>query len=183
VKGQYSLVEPDGSVRTVDYTSDPEHGFNAIVTKEGKAIHPVKSSHPVELSHPVKSLHPVEPSPPLFSFHSAQTTESPIVELPRNHRPTYDEPPSLQLDQQTRQKISNKGPVLFPETPDEATPATERDGTPIEPTPRPSVPHPSLLRSHRKRVRPQHGYNFYNRIFKSPALSTKARPHHHGFGY
>ena len=28
VKGQYSLVEPDGSIRTVDYTADKHNGFN-----------------------------------------------------------------------------------------------------------------------------------------------------------
>lgn len=28
--GQYSLVEPDGSIRTVDYTADPINGFNAV---------------------------------------------------------------------------------------------------------------------------------------------------------
>lgn len=33
VKGQYSLVEPDGSVRTVDYTADKHSGFNAVVHK------------------------------------------------------------------------------------------------------------------------------------------------------
>jgi hypothetical protein len=33
VKGQYSLVEPDGSVRTVDYTADKHNGFNAVVHK------------------------------------------------------------------------------------------------------------------------------------------------------
>lgn len=32
---QYSLVEPDGSRRTVDYTADPINGFNAVVTKSG----------------------------------------------------------------------------------------------------------------------------------------------------
>lgn len=40
VKGQYSLVEPDGSVRTVDYTADPVNGFNAVVSKSGPALHP-----------------------------------------------------------------------------------------------------------------------------------------------
>lgn len=35
VKGQYSLVEPDGSVRTVEYTADPHHGFSAVVHKSG----------------------------------------------------------------------------------------------------------------------------------------------------
>lgn len=40
VKGQYSLVEPDGSVRTVDYTADDHNGFNAIVSKSGPSLHP-----------------------------------------------------------------------------------------------------------------------------------------------
>lgn len=39
VKGQYSLVEPDGSVRTVDYTADPVNGFNAVVSKSAPTIH------------------------------------------------------------------------------------------------------------------------------------------------
>lgn len=34
VKGQYSLVEPDGSRRIVDYTADPINGFNAVVSKQ-----------------------------------------------------------------------------------------------------------------------------------------------------
>lgn len=34
VKGQYSLVEPDGSRRIVDYTADPVNGFNAVVSKQ-----------------------------------------------------------------------------------------------------------------------------------------------------
>ncbi|PSN41645.1 hypothetical protein C0J52_10500 [Blattella germanica] len=33
VQGSYSLVEPDGTVRTVDYTADPVNGFNAVVHK------------------------------------------------------------------------------------------------------------------------------------------------------
>nr|AYA49925.1 cuticular protein 107 [Leptinotarsa decemlineata] len=36
VKGQYSLVEADGSIRTVEYTSDPQHGFRAVVHKSGQ---------------------------------------------------------------------------------------------------------------------------------------------------
>jgi len=39
VKGQYSLVEPDGSVRIVDYVADWETGFHATVTKQGPSIH------------------------------------------------------------------------------------------------------------------------------------------------
>ncbi|XP_049942661.1 cuticle protein 19-like [Schistocerca serialis cubense] len=38
VKGQYTLLEPDGRTRTVVYTADPEHGFRADVTFSGTAI-------------------------------------------------------------------------------------------------------------------------------------------------
>ncbi|CAG9814352.1 unnamed protein product [Phaedon cochleariae] len=39
VKGQYSLVEPDGSVRTVEYTADKHSGFNAVVHKSEPSKH------------------------------------------------------------------------------------------------------------------------------------------------
>nr|CAD7441946.1 unnamed protein product [Timema bartmani] len=45
VKGSYSLVESDGTVRTVDYTADKHNGFNAVVKKSGQAIHPEQSSY------------------------------------------------------------------------------------------------------------------------------------------
>lgn len=38
VQGQYSLAEPDGSVRTVTYTADDVNGFVAQVTKGAKVI-------------------------------------------------------------------------------------------------------------------------------------------------
>lgn len=41
VKGSYSLVEPDGSIRTVDYTADKHNGFNAVVHRTA----PVHSHH------------------------------------------------------------------------------------------------------------------------------------------
>lgn len=34
VHGQYSLVDPDGYQRIVDYTSDPHNGFNAVIRRE-----------------------------------------------------------------------------------------------------------------------------------------------------
>jgi len=34
-------VEPDGTVRTVHYTADDHNGFNAIVHKNGQAVHPI----------------------------------------------------------------------------------------------------------------------------------------------
>lgn len=46
VKGSYSLVEADGSIRTVDYTADDHHGFNAVVHKT-PAVHPAPIVHKV----------------------------------------------------------------------------------------------------------------------------------------
>lgn len=38
VQGSYSLTDPDGTRRTVDYTADPINGFNAVVRKEPLAV-------------------------------------------------------------------------------------------------------------------------------------------------
>ena len=35
VKGKYSFVDSDGSIRTVTYTADPIHGFQVSVHKVG----------------------------------------------------------------------------------------------------------------------------------------------------
>lgn len=35
IRGTYSLVEPDGSTRVVEYSADDEHGFNAEVKRIG----------------------------------------------------------------------------------------------------------------------------------------------------
>ncbi|XP_014246549.1 larval cuticle protein A2B-like [Cimex lectularius] len=53
VQGSYSLVEPDGSRRVVEYTADPVNGFNAVVHKEGAVAHaPVAVAHaPVGVAH------------------------------------------------------------------------------------------------------------------------------------
>uniref|UniRef100_A0A182SWI3 Uncharacterized protein n=1 Tax=Anopheles maculatus TaxID=74869 RepID=A0A182SWI3_9DIPT len=64
VKGQYSLVEPDGSVRTVDYTADPINGFNAVVSKTAPLVH----AHAPVVKHvvpAVKAVHHHVPAAPL----------------------------------------------------------------------------------------------------------------------
>ncbi|XP_015519783.2 cuticle protein 19-like [Neodiprion virginianus] len=42
VHGSYSVNEPDGSVRIVEYTADDHNGFNAVVKKVGPAHHPAQ---------------------------------------------------------------------------------------------------------------------------------------------
>ncbi|XP_059052462.1 cuticle protein 8-like [Achroia grisella] len=44
VKGQYSLVEADGTIRTVNYSADDHNGFNAVVSRQGPAAHPAIAS-------------------------------------------------------------------------------------------------------------------------------------------
>ncbi|XP_063982517.1 cuticle protein 19-like isoform X1 [Diachasmimorpha longicaudata] len=41
VKGEYSVVEADGSIRTVTYTADDLNGFNAVVTKTSAPKQPI----------------------------------------------------------------------------------------------------------------------------------------------
>lgn len=45
VKGSYSVHDPDGTLRTVEYTADKENGFNAIVHKTGHSSHPDHYEH------------------------------------------------------------------------------------------------------------------------------------------
>ncbi|XP_043276769.1 cuticle protein 19-like [Venturia canescens] len=40
VKGEYSVVEADGWIRTVTYTADEHRGFNAVVTRSRPPKHP-----------------------------------------------------------------------------------------------------------------------------------------------
>ncbi|CAF4809160.1 unnamed protein product [Pieris macdunnoughi] len=40
VTGAYSLVEPDGSIRVVEYRADDKSGFNAVVKRIGPNLHP-----------------------------------------------------------------------------------------------------------------------------------------------
>ncbi|XP_073982304.1 cuticle protein 19-like [Rhodnius prolixus] len=40
VKGSYTVHDPDGTIRTVEYFADKDNGFNAIVKKEGNSYHP-----------------------------------------------------------------------------------------------------------------------------------------------
>lgn len=59
MKGSYSLIEPDGSRRTVNYYSDPVNGFNAVVQKDV----PVVAAAPVIAAKQVVA--PVAPVAPV----------------------------------------------------------------------------------------------------------------------
>lgn len=38
-------MEPDGSVRVVEYVADDKNGFNAVVKKIGPSLHPESAGH------------------------------------------------------------------------------------------------------------------------------------------
>jgi hypothetical protein len=83
VKGQYSLVEPDGSVRTVDYTADDVHGFNAVVSKSAPTVHhaapvvkqivahaPAHYAHPAPLAYSAPwAAHSYAAHPAPYAYH------------------------------------------------------------------------------------------------------------------
>ncbi|OWR42312.1 cuticular protein RR-2 motif 136 [Danaus plexippus plexippus] len=52
VKGAYSLTEPDGSIRVVDYSANDLSGFNAVVNKIGYSSHPTPIQEHVPLDIP-----------------------------------------------------------------------------------------------------------------------------------
>lgn len=51
VRGYYSLVEPDGSIRLVEYTADSKNGFQAVVKKIGQSHHPTTVTHHLNTAH------------------------------------------------------------------------------------------------------------------------------------
>lgn len=67
--GSYSLIEPDGTKRTVEYTADAVSGFNAVVHKE-----PAAGAVPVHVaSAPIAyAAHPAAPIAPIaYTTHTA----------------------------------------------------------------------------------------------------------------
>ncbi|PSN37976.1 hypothetical protein C0J52_10435 [Blattella germanica] len=71
VEGHYSLVEPDGTTRTVKYTADHQNGFNAVVTKSGHATHPVTA----HAQHAIPVVKKIISAPVLqYSHAPLQTT-------------------------------------------------------------------------------------------------------------
>lgn len=55
VKGQYSLVEPDGALRIVDYNANKHSGFNAYVTKIKPKFSAKLPKPQYELGRPIKN--------------------------------------------------------------------------------------------------------------------------------
>ncbi len=107
VVGQYSLVEPDGHRRVVDYTADAHNGFNAVVRREPSGYAAIP--HNVHVAQPTVTK--VLTQAPVVSKLVAQPTvhkvfqPAPIYEAPSH---TYAQPiVTKQLSYQTPQLHSH----------------------------------------------------------------------------
>lgn len=82
VQGSYSLIEPDGTRRTVEYTADPHNGFNAVVHREpahqkaivahapvvAKVAAPVAYAAPYKVASPVAYAAPYKVAAPFSPY-------------------------------------------------------------------------------------------------------------------
>lgn len=75
VQGSYSLVQPDGVLRVVDYTADKESGFNAVVRYEGQP----KPAPTKILAAPVAKV-AYAPAPVAYS-HAPLTYTAPVTKV------------------------------------------------------------------------------------------------------
>ncbi|XP_062717138.1 paternally-expressed gene 3 protein-like [Aedes albopictus] len=97
VQGSYSLVDADGFKRTVEYTADPIHGFNAVVHREPLAVKTVApvaktivAAAPVAYAAPVaKTISYAAPavtktlvSQPAYATYAAPLATKTIVSQP-----------------------------------------------------------------------------------------------------
>ncbi|XP_026821009.1 cuticle protein-like [Rhopalosiphum maidis] len=104
VKGSYSLMEPDGSIRTVDYTADSHNGFNAVVSKSGHSVHPAKHhqrQHGDKQQQPSVLLHtykqqPLAQQPTVAAYQApAQQQHKPAFVAYKQAPPSKYPPPLL----------------------------------------------------------------------------------------
>uniref|UniRef100_A0A1I8P663 Uncharacterized protein n=2 Tax=Stomoxys calcitrans TaxID=35570 RepID=A0A1I8P663_STOCA len=80
VKGSYSLVEPDGSVRTVEYTADDHNGFNAVVHKTAPTVHAV-AAHAAPVVHAAPAAPAYHAAPAVYA-HAAPAVAHHVAAAP-----------------------------------------------------------------------------------------------------
>ncbi|CAG4941769.1 unnamed protein product [Parnassius apollo] len=84
VKGEYSLLQPDGSVRRVEYSADDHSGFNAIVHNSAPSAHAAPAAPVVQAAHaptvhaaPIVHTAPIVHAAPII--HATPIVHGPIV--------------------------------------------------------------------------------------------------------
>lgn len=73
VEGYYSLIDADGHKRTVHYTADPVHGFNAQVQREPVHDHKIVKTVQKVIAQPAIAVQKyVAPAPQYYSAPAPQ---------------------------------------------------------------------------------------------------------------
>ncbi|XP_058797743.1 cuticle protein 21-like [Phymastichus coffea] len=88
VQGSYSLIEPDGTRRVVEYTADPVNGFNAVVRREPAVSGVTAVVEPVGVA-PVApaAVSPVVPQVPTSGPDSeVEVIDARVVQTQRNQQ-------------------------------------------------------------------------------------------------
>ncbi|CAG9784103.1 unnamed protein product [Diatraea saccharalis] len=95
VVGQYSLLESDGTKRVVEYSANPQTGFNAVVRKEGVAVHPPS---------------PVQPGNPLTGPLGYGASDSPFAYTGPHASPLAHNPAVNPLAYNARNSLAHRAP-------------------------------------------------------------------------
>lgn len=122
VHGSYSLVEPDGTRRIVDYTADSIHGFNAVVRRDppGQRVQHIQEA-PIVAHHLPIVTHQVQHHAPLIAHHTAGAgallAEQHLPLAIAHHAPSA-------ITHQATYKFTQHTPTLLAHTPVLHAPAT-----------------------------------------------------------
>ncbi|XP_050549975.1 larval/pupal rigid cuticle protein 66-like [Spodoptera frugiperda] len=74
VAGQYSLLDADGTKRTVDYTADDVNGFNAVVRKDPAVVAAAPAvAAPAVIAARTVAAPAVYAAPTVYAAHAAPT--------------------------------------------------------------------------------------------------------------
>ncbi|NP_001166683.1 cuticular protein RR-2 motif 77 precursor [Bombyx mori] len=109
VQGFYSLVQPDGVHRIVEYTADNEHGFNANVRYEG---HPIAQPAKIAYAAPVQNIAYAAPVPKLA--YSAPVTK---LAYPGSITKVAYAPAPVTYAQSPLTKIAYPAPLAYAQAP------------------------------------------------------------------
>lgn len=94
--GSYSLNDPDGTRRTVDYTADPINGFNAVVRKEPLVAKAVVAAPAVaKIAAPVAYAAPAVAAPLAYAAPAAHISYAAAPALARVAAPYPYSAPAL----------------------------------------------------------------------------------------
>ncbi|OWR42311.1 putative cuticle protein [Danaus plexippus plexippus] len=113
VRGAYSLVEPGGSIRIVEYTADPIRGFNSKMRRIGPKSHPPTvrvAAAPVVVAEVEE-----EPQVAPIAIEKQEVIE-PVVPV-KSYSPIYE---SIALPRPIYEPILDYGPMISPIEPEPA---------------------------------------------------------------